>query len=78
MTPVRLEPTALRSRVKHSTTEPLRSQLNSGTGLLVTRGHGMELDCLLQWGMVWNWIACYKGAWYGTGLLVTMGHSIDS
>ena len=25
MTPVRLEPTALRSRVKHSTTEPLRS-----------------------------------------------------
>ena len=28
MTPVRLEPTALRSRVKHSTTEPLRSLLN--------------------------------------------------
>ena len=26
MTPVRLEPSALRSRVKHSTTEPLRSQ----------------------------------------------------
>ena len=25
MTPVRLEPAALRSRVKHSTTEPLRS-----------------------------------------------------
>ena len=25
MTPVRLEPTALRSRIKHSTTEPLRS-----------------------------------------------------
>ena len=25
VTPVRLEPTALRSRVKHSTTEPLRS-----------------------------------------------------
>ena len=25
MTPVRLEPGALRSRVKHSTTEPLRS-----------------------------------------------------
>ena len=25
MTPVRLEPVALRSRVKHSTTEPLRS-----------------------------------------------------
>ena len=26
MTPVRLEPATLRSRVKHSTTEPLRSQ----------------------------------------------------
>ena len=30
MMPVRLEPTAPRSRVKHSTTEPLRS-LNSGS-----------------------------------------------
>ena len=30
MTPVRLEPTAPRSRVKHSTTEPMRS-LNSGS-----------------------------------------------
>ena len=30
VTPVRLEPTAPRSRVKHSTTEPLRS-LNSGS-----------------------------------------------
>ena len=29
MTPVRLEPAALRSRVKHSTTEPLRSQSSS-------------------------------------------------
>ena len=27
MTPVRLEPATLRSRVKHSTTEPLRSLL---------------------------------------------------
>ena len=27
VTPVRLEPAALRSRVKHSTTEPLRSQI---------------------------------------------------
>ena len=27
MTPVRLEPAALRSRVKHSTTEPLRSHV---------------------------------------------------
>ena len=28
MTPVRLEPAALRSRVKHSTTEPLRFQVS--------------------------------------------------
>ena len=32
MTPVRLEPAALRSRVKHSTTEPLRSPLVDGCG----------------------------------------------
>ena len=31
MTPVRLEPAALGSRVKHSTTEPLRSQSNNDT-----------------------------------------------
>ena len=29
VTPVRLEPAALRSRVKHSTTEPLGHQVNS-------------------------------------------------
>ena len=29
LTPVRLEPAAPRSRVKHSTTEPLRSQFNT-------------------------------------------------
>ena len=33
MTPVRLEPAALRSRVKHSTTEPLRS-LMMGNGFV--------------------------------------------
>ena len=33
MTPVRLEPAALRSRVKHSTTEPLRS-LNYQTDII--------------------------------------------
>ena len=45
MTPVRLEPAALRSRVKHSTTEPLRSLsmhfgatkiLENGTTILLT------------------------------------------
>ena len=34
MTPVRLEPAALRSRVKHSTTEPLRS-LEWSYGILI-------------------------------------------
>ena len=29
VTPVRLEPAALRSRVKHSTTEPLRFQMSA-------------------------------------------------
>ena len=32
MTPVRLEPAALRSRVKHSTTEPLRSRKTAVSG----------------------------------------------
>ena len=35
VTPVRLEPAALRSRVKHSTTEPLRSHVPGGEGLVV-------------------------------------------
>ena len=34
MTPVRLEPAALRSRVKHSTTEPLRSHRYRIIGLV--------------------------------------------
>ena len=32
VTPARLEPAASRSRGKHSTTEPLRSQLTVGRG----------------------------------------------
>ena len=35
MTPVRLEPAALRSRVKHSTTEPLRSLVVVAINLIV-------------------------------------------
>ena len=35
MTPVRLEPAALRSRVKHSTTEPLRSLYASAMSIIV-------------------------------------------
>ena len=34
MTPMRLEPAVLQSRVKHSTTEPLRSLVKGGTPLL--------------------------------------------
>ena len=48
VTPVRLEPAALRSRVKHSTTEPLRSQNHStkwlnllGYMYLVSTGPGL-------------------------------------
>ena len=36
MTPVRLEPAALRSRVKHSTTEPLRSLKKQIYGRITT------------------------------------------
>ena len=36
MTPVRLEPAALRSRVKHSTTEPLRSLFTLYTEYQIT------------------------------------------
>ena len=36
MTPVRLEPAALRSRVKHSTTEPLRSLYDDDDDDLLT------------------------------------------
>ena len=35
VTPVMLEPKALRSRVKHSTTEPLRSQQYAATSNFV-------------------------------------------
>ena len=39
VTPVRLEPAALRSRVKHSTTEPLRSQCGVGVCCFFMRGN---------------------------------------
>ena len=35
MTPVRLEPATLRSRVKHSTTEPLRSRLRNAFDITI-------------------------------------------
>ena len=42
MTPVRLEPAALRSRVKHSTTEPLRSLLVRTLGVVVMGTTGIK------------------------------------
>ena len=56
MTPVRLEPAALRSRVKHSTTEPLRSlcilmdflihinTISMGLPILYFNGHRKKLN----------------------------------
>ena len=41
MTPVRLEPAALRSPVKHSTTEPLRSLVYSQVPV-----HIMQIDSM--------------------------------
>ena len=43
MTPVRLEPAALRSRVKHSTTEPLRSLSVYLSGRVLDPGGGGTL-----------------------------------
>ena len=42
LTPVRLEPAASQSRIKHSTTEPLRSRL---PGLSQTTEIGATLHC---------------------------------
>ena len=54
MTPVRLEPVAPRSRVKHSTTEPLRSlhtctnletEVATGDRLVVRSDNTSLIDC---------------------------------
>ena len=55
VTPVRLEPAALRSRVKHSTTEPLRSlcfshkyimRVEEGSGQNVEMSRGMRFPTM--------------------------------
>ena len=46
MTPVRLEPAALRSRVKHSTTEPLRSQIIIQE-IVISKSLGHQVDIIL-------------------------------
>ena len=50
MTPVRLEPVAHRSRVKHSTTEPLRSQRESDE-LLNDDDDELGDDAMMSWEM---------------------------
>ena len=47
MTPVRLEPAALRSRVKHSTTEPLRSLSVYLSGRVLDLGGGGGGDTMI-------------------------------
>ena len=52
MTPVRLEPAALRSRVKHSTTEPLRSLCEDNVKVKTQNIYeAMDIPVLLMgWG----------------------------
>ena len=52
MTPSRLEPAALRSRVKHSTTEPLRSLCYLGNMLCTGGGCALAITtrCSTAWG----------------------------
>ena len=45
VTPMRLEPTAPRSRVKHSTTEPLRSHV-----------HELLVNCLFKLAQEKGWL----------------------
>ena len=72
MTPVRLEPAAFRSRVKHSTTEPLRSLLFIGHEYISSRFsyetyfYQIDLYFVLRWefGLVYYIIEsnlCIKG-----------------
>ena len=64
MTPVRLEPAALRSRVKHITTEPLRSRI---TGI---QRAGMSIEKVLPVSVVISDIFCR-----GTGTGQSLEHS---
>ena len=57
MTPVRLEPAALRSRVKHSTTEPLRSLIKivMEITLLIMENHGKSWNYVFEF----LWEPCF-------------------
>ena len=53
MTPVRLEPAASRSRVKHSTTEPLRSPFKfKKKPLLANSGEPDQMPCFVASDLV--------------------------
>ena len=64
MTPVRLEPAALQSRVKHSTTEPLRSLHELVHEILVLTGITHELVrvilILAIYELVWDMLVLIK------------------
>ena len=57
MTPVRLEPAALRSRVKHSTTEPLPSLGTAGVGVFVAE---KRIEKVFEVKRVSDWIILVK------------------
>ena len=64
MTPMRLEPAALRSQVKHSTTEPLRSLLACWCTLLCAAGNCTHSVCHYQ-----AWVLCHPDqVWHKSAL----------
>ena len=65
MTPVRLEPAAPRSRVKHSTTEPLRSL---SMDLVMNNEQAIEL--YHQLSDVWGKAAMYARKWLSNSIKV--------
>ena len=75
MTPVRLEPAAPRSRVKHSTTEPLRSYHGMATYYVSRDGN---LLCAMVWQLtMYHGMATYYVSWDGN-LLCVMGWKLTS
>ena len=74
MTPVRLEPAAPRSRVKHSTTEPLRS-LNSQRSVLM---HGVALPPVIVLLNTLADIKLRKFSYFGyMNTIITLCTSVD-
>ena len=66
VTPVRLEPTALRSRVKHSTTEPLRSHFHMVSSIVVSwQSYSHMESCIVSWQLSLSWSCSFfcKAGW---------------